>query len=106
VLPPLAPTFTLVPFSTAQPPLCVRPTIVAFYAALPPDGSTDHFVLHWTILGADRAEIFGHSVNPQGGTFEVWNNDVQFWALWAKVDNTPDDCYAEQVIQIDPDSLE
>ena len=85
--------------------VCVKPTIVEFYAALPPSGSGARFALHWTIEGADRAEIFGHSVDPRSGTFEVWDTEVQYWALWAKVDNTPDDCYGERILQIDPDSV-
>ncbi|MCJ7737019.1 MAG: hypothetical protein MUQ10_06845, partial [Anaerolineae bacterium] len=75
------------------------------YTAAPPSGSGARLVLHWTIEGADRAEIFGHPVDPLNGTFEVWDTEVQHWALWAKVNNTADDCYAERTLQIDPDSV-
>jgi len=104
--PPL-PTQAGAPTPTPSPTAssCIRPTIVEFYAAPPPEGSTARFVLRWTIHGADRAQIFGHTVNPQSGTFEVWDSNVNYWVLWAKVDGTPDDCYAEYAIQIDPDSI-
>ena len=100
---PSVPTQTPGPAPTTS--VCVKPTIVEFYTAAPPSGSGARLVLHWTIEGADRAEIFGHPVDPLSGTFEVWDAEVQHWALWAKVDNTADDCYAERTLQIDPDSV-
>lgn len=50
-------------------------------------------------------EIFGHSLHPQSGTFDVWDLNTDWWALWAKVNGTPDDCYAEKSIQVDPDTI-
>jgi len=107
--PTIPPTQPDVPPPTPGPApttsVCIRPTIVEFYAAPPSSGSGARFSLHWVIQGADRAEIFGHSVNPQSGSFEVWDTEVQFWTLWAKADYTPDDCYTEHTLQIDPDAV-
>ena len=84
---------------------CAKPTIAEFYAAPPNPGSSASFVLKWTIQGADRAEIFGHPVDPNSGSFDVWESEETYWVLWAKVSGTPDDCYVEQAIQVDPDSI-
>jgi len=91
---------------SVTPPGCTRPTIVEFYAALPSEGSSVRFVLHWTIQGADRSEIYGHAVDPHSGTFDVWDSEAKFWVLWAKINGTPDDCYAEQTIWVDPSTLD
>ena len=61
--------------------------------------------MHWTIQGADRAEIFGHPVDPRNGTFDVWDDEASYWVLWVKVHDTPDDCYADQAIHVDPDAI-
>jgi hypothetical protein len=102
--PQTAVTPTQIP-PTKPPSGCTIPTIVEFYAAPPPQGSTARFTLHWNIQGADRVEIFGHPVNPQSGTFDVWDDEANYWVLWAKVNETPDDCYAEKAIHVDPDSI-
>ena len=62
-------------------------------------------MLRWTIQGADRAEIFGHVVDPNSGQFDVWESDATYWVLWAKVNGTPDDCYVEEAIHVDPDGI-
>jgi hypothetical protein len=109
-----APTDTPGPTPTPQPSPtptqdvqagCAKPTIVEFYAAPPNPGSSASFVLQWTIQGADRAEIFGHPVDPNSGSFDVWESEETYWVLWAKVNDTPDDCYTEKAIQVDPDSI-
>ena len=102
------PTPTLQPSPTPTQDVqagCAKPTIVEFYAAPPNPGSSASFVLKWTVQGADRAEIFGHPVDPNSGSFDVWESDETYWVLWAKVNDTPDDCYVEQAIQVDPDSI-
>lgn len=92
--------------SATTPSGCTRPTIVEFYAAPPSQGSSVRFVLHWTIQGADHAEIYGHAVDPHSGTFDVWDSKAKYWVLWAKTNGTPDDCYTEQTIWVDPETVD
>jgi hypothetical protein len=44
-------------------------------------------------------------VDPTSGEFDVWDDQTNYWVLWAKAANTPDDCYVEAAIQVDPDAI-
>ncbi len=100
------PTGTIEPTATgASLTGCVLPDIVDFHAAPPPQGSTARFTLHYTVQGAGRVEIFGNQLDPNSGTFDVWDDNKNYWVLWAKADGMPDDCFAEKAIQVDPDSI-
>ena len=44
-------------------------------------------------------------MDPTSGRFDIWDDETNYWVLWAKVSGTPDDCYAEWAIQVDPDTI-
>ena len=104
---PTPPTVTPTPSPTpsAAPSGCILPTILEFKAVPPTPGSGARFALEWTVDGADRAEIFGTVVDPVRGRFDVWDDQTNYWVLWTKVWGTAADCYAEQAILVDPDSI-
>lgn len=84
---------------------CIRPTITDLQATLPPEGSTAAFRLHFRVAGANRVEIFGNvqTLDPQGyGYFDVWQTEPGNWIVWAKLDGTPADCYAERGLYVTP----
>lgn len=93
------------PTPTPEMTGCTKPNIASFKAVPPPQGSTARFSLEWTIQGANRAEIFGNPVDPTSGRFDVWDDQTNYWVLWAKKADTPDDCYVESAIQVDPDTI-
>lgn len=101
-LPTAAPT-QATPTATPPSSSCVPPTIVEFKAIPPASGSTARFTLYYEVQGATRVEIFGNVVTPPSGTFDVWDNDTNYWVLWASSGDS--NCYAEQAIQVDPDSI-
>ena len=101
-------TFTPSPTATPATPVpsgCILPMILEFKAVPPTPGTTARFSLEWAVDGADRAEIFGSIVDPVRGRFDVWDDQANYWVLWTKVAGTADDCYAEQAILVDPDSI-
>jgi hypothetical protein len=78
------------------------PIIMAFEASQAPEGSGASFALTWEVEGATQVEIFGHSVDPQSGTFLVWDDKPNYWILWAKFSGTPDECYTERGLYVTP----
>jgi hypothetical protein len=103
---PTAPTPTtaaITPTPTRGTSGCVPPVITQFKAIPPPQGSTARFTLYYETQGASRVEIFGNALTPPSGTFDVWDDNTNYWVLWASTGDS--NCYVEEAIEVDPDRI-
>lgn len=80
---------------------CRLPDIVTFFASEATD-EISSFALNWEVTGADFVEMWGQRY-PHKHKQNFVATEPGYWILWAKVNGTPDDCFAEEILFVDPD---
>lgn len=78
---------------------CLLPEFVAYEAV--PTGKHGEFRFRWHVIGADLVEMWGIRYPAQHEQVFIVKEEG-WWPLWAKVAGTPDDCYAEKALFLDP----
>jgi hypothetical protein len=78
---------------------CIVPDIEEFYYI--PSEKYGEFTFYWRVKGADRVEMWGETY-PHTHSKMFIIKEPSWWTLWAKVAGTPDSCYVEESLFVEP----